>query len=132
MKKFLLVILLVFVLSFLVVETFALPQSLRINGDRFECSSPLGPAICCDPSDNECITCFSEYTFEQQPIQNHIGMFIPSDNDPEIGEGYTDVNVRVITLSSGAKQYIFEINPNNIIIRKRSEWLQYMQNKIGN
>jgi len=131
MKKIGLLIILIPLLSFLVVKTFALPHETRINGDIFSCSSPLGPALCCDPSDNLCIICYCEYTFEQQPIQNHIGMFIPSQSDPETGEGYTDVNVKEIILSSGAKQYQYQINPNNIIIRNYPEWLKYMQNHIS-
>jgi hypothetical protein len=94
-------------------------------------SSPLGPGITCTPSSNICNVYAAPFTFEQQPVLEHIGFFIPTvpGNPPTVGKGYTDVNVRRTVLPDGSQRYDIEVNPNNTIIYDYQAWREYFEQR---
>lgn len=125
------VALLTFTLFVIVAEPLlSLPHETRVKGRRYSCSDPIGPYICCNPRyDEECIICYSEFSFEQQPYQEHIGLFIPDGQPLQNGQGFTDVNVRQTSVTGGF-QYEYIINPENLMFTTYQEWKTYMENKF--
>lgn len=92
-------------------------------------STPLGPGYICEPSTNVCLYYASPFSFEQQAVQEHIGIFIPTvpGNPPTIGNGYTDLNVRKTVLPDGSQRYDIEVNPNNTMIYEYQAWRNYFE-----
>ena len=76
---------------------------------------------CNDPKDVNCVTCDGK---GDGPIKDNVGRFYNDPANPNIGTGYTDVNV-VTTVTPSGMQYTTTINASNQIITIYQQWLIY-------
>ncbi len=120
----------VFAIIFANHYLFALTETVVYGDIDTNCTTPLGPGFCCIPSSSICIICYSVFPFEQQPYQEHIGLFIPYSSPPQTGQGFTDVNVRQTQLTGGVLKFEYVVNPENVMINNYQEWKSFMQNKF--
>jgi hypothetical protein len=76
---------------------------------------------CPAPTDVVCQTCPAP---DDGTKKFNVGRFIHEPSNPNIGKGYTDVNIDYLVTPSGMEYHI-EFNPSSQIITNYQQWLNY-------
>ena len=96
--------------------------TIYILGHKLEVSSTDDTVviICLAPPNVVCVTC------EAGALGSgtNVGRFYHDTDDPNSGEGYTDVDI-LYSQGSGGDQHEITINPGNQTISNYQDWLDY-------